>query len=565
MLSLRDGLEDRQGLVKCRKKVLQLYTNRTKYEPLWRQLSRYINPYRGRFHEDGGSMHGARRDYNLVDPYPMRSVQRCSAGLHSGLSSPAQRWFKISLKDTEKAQFHTVKLWSDQVENVLYKVHAYNNTYPMLDNLYAELPQFGTGAAMMYLDYEYGLYHKPYTCGEYAAGTDGFGRVNSFARKMTYNCEQLIGHFGMDNVSEAVRTAYKNTDLQQQFTVYMLIEKNLDYDPNRLGVGNFPWKSVYWEEGEPNKFLKIAGHHEQPFIFARWQMVGDEVYGVGAGHTVLGDCMGLQKMAESKLRTVDNQANPAMVYPASYKRLDTRPGAKNAVPDNIQMQAYPLVPPNAKPYEGVLSSILDVRQAIKEGFFEDLMLMMAASEHSPQMTAREVAERHMEKLMILGPILEQFHNEVLTPLTMRTFGICKRHGLLPPMPEEITEEDLQVEFTSLLAQAQKEVAQPGIEQTLSFVGNLSSVYPEALDIIDFDNAIRETAANKGAPEKIVRSEEDVEQMRQARAEAQQQQAQMEQAAQMAPAARQGAEAARLLSEVNTGGSNALEALLGGNL
>ena len=152
MLSLRDGFDDSQQLIKCRKKVLQLYTNRSKYEPLWKQLSRYINPYRGRFHEEGGNREGARRDYNLLDPYPMRSVQRCSAGLHSGLSSPAQRWFKIGLKDTEKAQFHTVKLWSDQVENILYKVHAYNNTYPMLDNLYAELPQFGTGADMMYLD-----------------------------------------------------------------------------------------------------------------------------------------------------------------------------------------------------------------------------------------------------------------------------------------------------------------------------------------------------------------------------------------------------------------------------
>ena len=566
MLSLKDGYEDSQELLKCRKKVTQLYSDRSKYEPLWRRLSRYINPYRGRFHEEGGNREGSRRDYSLLDTFPTRSVNRCSAGLHSGLSSPAQRWFKLGLKDEELARYYTVKLWLNQVEDILYKVHAQNNTYAMLDNLYAELPQFGTGASMMYLDYERGVYHKNYTCGEYAAGADCFGRVTNFCRKMSYNAEQLVGHFGIDNVSAAVKTAYNSNDISQKFTVYMLVEKNLSYDPDRIGIGNFPWKAYYWEKGMEHRFLKIAGHHEQPFIFARWALVSNEVYGIGAGHTVLGDCMGLQKLAEAKLRGVDNDVDPAMVFPSSFKRLDTRPGAKNMVPDGTQMQAYPVIAPGQKRLDGVLSTVLDVRQAIKEGFFEDLMLMMAQSDRNPQMTAREVAERHQEKLMILGPILEQFQNEVLSPLTLRTFGICHRHGLLPPMPEEVSEADLQVEFTSLLAQAQKEVAQPAIDSTIGFAGNLASIHPEVLDNIDFDQALRITADNKGAPERILRSEEEVQKLREERAAAQAQQAQMEQAAQMAPAAREGAEAARLLSEVNTGdGSNALDAILGGGV
>lgn len=565
MQSLMDGLHDSEQLMKCQKKAQQLYTIRSRYEPLWKDLSQYINPYRGRFHEEGGTNHGKRRDHKLLDAYPMRSVGRCTAGLHSGLSSPTQRWFKISLKDQEMAEFHSVKLWLSQVEDVMYKIYAHNNTYAMLDNLYAELPEFGVGAAMMYLDYDFAIRHKTYTCGEYAAGTDSFGMVTSFARRMEYNAEQLIRQFGMDAVSEAVRTAYRSDNITQTFTVYMLIEKNMSYDPQKLEVGNFPWKAFYWEEGQNSKFLHIAGHREQPFILARWQLISDEIYGTGAGHTVLGDCMQLQKLTAAKLRQVDNDVDPAMVYPASFKKLDTRPGAKNAVPDGTQMQAYPLVPAGAKRYEGVLGSIQDCRQAIREGFFEDLMLMMTQSDGNPQMTAREVVERHHEKLMILGPILEQFDTEVLKPLTMRNFGVGLRHNLFPPMPEEIAEDDLQVEFTSLLAQAQKEVSQPGIDKTLAFVGNLAGLNPEVLDIIDFDKATRKTADTMGAPEEILRSEDDVAKIRQQRAEAQEQQAQLQQAEAMAGQAKQGAEAARLLSEVNTGGGNALEAILGGSL
>ena len=566
MQSLRDGYQDTDKLLKCRKKVQQLYSIRSNYEPMWRNLSKYINPYRGRFHEEAGTLNGTRKDQWLLDTYPMRSVHRCSAGLHSGLSSPAQRWFKIGLEDKELEKFHTGKLWLNQVEDVLYRVHAQNNTYAMLDNLYAEMPQFGPGAAMMYQDFNYAVYHKTYTCGEYAAGADTYGRITSFARRMQYNAEQLIEFFGKENVSEAVRTAYGSDDITQKFTVYMLVSKNINYDPYKLAVGNFPWTAYYWEEGAPDKFLKIAGYHEQPFIFARWLLISDEVYGEGAGHTVLGDCMGLQKIAASKLRGVENENDPAMVFPASFKRLDTRPGAKNMVPDGTQMQAYPLIAPGSKRYEGVLATAQDLRQAIREGFFEDLMLMMAQSDRNPQMTAREVAERHQEKLMVLGPILEQFQNEVLQPLTLRTFGICQRNGLFPPMPDELQGVEFKIEFTSLLAQAQKEVSQPGIDKTLAFAGNISGLNPEVLDNIDFDQALRQTADINGAPISILRSEEDVAKMREQRAEAQQQQAEMQQAAAMAEPMKQGAEAARLLSEVNTGaGRNALEAIIGGGL
>ena len=565
MESMTDVLHDRSTVMQCRKKVEQLYTIRSKYEPLWRDLSQFINPYRGRFNEENDSNHGKRRDHKLLDSYPMRSAARCTAGLHSGLSSPTQRWFKLGLKDEELANFHSVKLWLSQAEDIIYKLYAQNNTYSMLDNLYAELPQFGTAAAMMYLDYDMGIKHKTYTCGEYAAGTDSFGAVTSFARRMEYKADQLIKHFGMDAVSQAVRNAYNDGDITQSFTVQMLIEKNLSYDPTRLSPGNFPWKAYYWEEGQPDKFLHVSGHREQPFIFARWQMISDEIYGTGAGHTVLGDCMQLQKLTSAKLRSVDNDSDPAMVYPASFRKLDTRPGAKNAVPDGTQMQAYPLIPPGAKRYDGVLNSIQDCRQAIREGFFEDLMLMMTQSDGNPQMTAREVVERHQEKLMILGPVLEQFDTEVLKPLTMRAFGVGIRHNLFPPMPEEIAEEDLQVEFTSLLAQAQKEVSQPGIDKTIAFVGNLAGLNPEVLDIIDFDKATRKTADTMGAPEEILRSEDDVKKIREERAAAQQQQAEMQQAAAMAGPAKAGAEAARLLSETNTGGGNALEAILGGGM
>lgn len=548
------ALKDKQYLVE------QMYTERSRNEPTWQLLSKYIYPERGRFHEEDGSLNGTRRDLGLIDPYPMDAVQKCAAGLQSGLTSPSRPWFELTLADSEKANYHQVRMWLNEVHDIMMAIYAKGNTYEMLYNTEAELSQFGTAGALMLQDYERGLYHQCFTCGEYAGGVDAKGRVTSFARRFTLNAAQMIKEFGRDNVSEAVKNAYDNSDITQRFDVELLIEENLDYNPDVLRPGNFPWRSCYWERGCSDRFLRLAGYHEQPFLMPRWLVVANSVYGTGPGHNALGNCMQLQRIEKNKLRCMDNEGDPAMIFPASMKKVNRQPGGINFVADGTQMQAYPLVPPGAKRYEGFMNLSQEKRQQIGATFYNDLLVMLTTQD-TPQMTAREVAERHEEKLLILGPVLERFHNEVLEPLTLRTFGIGLRNGLFPPMPEEISATEIKVNFVSLLAQAQKQVSIPSVQNVLGIVGNVAGVYPEAADNINIDNVVREVASMSGAPEKIIRSEDEVEALRSqrlAQQQAMQQQAQLQAAAQPA---KNMAEAARLLSETPSGNGTALDELI----
>lgn len=563
-MDLLNELQDREAMKRCNFLVNQLYSERTKYEPVWKQLSDYIYPMRGRFGEEDGGREGSRRDRCLIDPYPMDAVNKCSAGLHGGLTSPSKPWFELALADKEKSDFHTVRMWLNEVHDIMMGIYAKSNTYNMLYQLYAELPQFGTAAAMMYQDYEYGIWHRSFTCGEYAGGVDSKGRVNMFARKLSLNAMQMVEEFGKDKVSTSVLNAYSSGDVTTRFRVNMLIERNDEYDPEKLKLGNFPWKSWYWEEGQTDCFLRISGYHEQPFLMPRWTVVANEVYGVGPGHNALGNCMQLQKLEKNKLHATDNEADPALMLPASVKKVDTRPGAKNYVPSGENMQAYPLVPPGAKRYEGLMALVAEKRNQISSSFFNDLMVMLTVQDN-PQMTAREVAAREEEKLLMLSPVLEQFHNEVLDPLTKRTFGICLRNGLLPPMPEEIKTEELKVNFISLLAQAQRMVEMPSIEKVMGFAGSMAAINPEILDNINFDQALRRSAEVYGAPEIILRSEEETAEIRRERQAMQQAQFEAEQAAQMAAPAKDMAQAARLMAETPVQDGNALEELLGGGI
>ena len=556
ILSDTSTMKDKQYVVE------QMYTERSKHEPTWRYLSKYIYPERGRFYEENGSLEGERRDLGLIDPYPMDAAQKCAAGLHSGLTSPSRPWFELTLADSEKADFHQVRMWLNEVHDIMMALYAKSNTYAMLYNVEAEISQFGTAGALMLQDFNTGIWHQCYTCGEYAGGVDGRGRVNSFARRFSLNSRQMVKEFGYDNVSEAVKNAYRSNDLTQRFDVEMLIEDNLDYNPDVLRPGNFPWRSFYWERGRTDRFLRISGYHEQPFLMPRWLVVANGVYGKGPGHNALGNCMQLQKIEQSKLRCIDNEGDPAYVFPASMKKVNKHPGAVNFVADGTQMQAYPLVPPGTKRYEGIMALVNEKRQQIGATFFNDLLVMLS-SQTTPQMTAREVAERHEEKLLMLGPVLEQFHNEVLEPLTLRTFGIGLRSELFPPMPEEIRSDEIKVNFVSLLAQAQKQVAMPAVENVLGMVGNVYAVFPEAADNINIDNVIREVGNISGTPEKILRSEDEVKELREQRMQAQQEQAQQLQMQQAAQPAKDMAEAARVLSETPANGGNALDELIRG--
>lgn len=143
----------------------------------------------------------------------------------------------------------------------------------------------------------------------------------------------------------------------------------------------------------------------------------------------------------------------------------------------------------------------------------------------------------------------------MNPLIDRTFAIMQDKGLLPPPPQELSGADLRIEYISVLAQAQKAVATSGVERFAGFVGNLAAVKPDVLDKFDTDQAVDEYADALGVSPRIVRSDDDVAKIRQARAE----QEQAAQAAQMAQVAAQGAET---LSRTDLRGDNALTRMLG---
>jgi hypothetical protein len=536
----------------------QMEEDRQSMDKTWyRDIQEYILPWHGRNLASDSrreDVDGRLRSHSILDSTATQALSVTAAGMQAGINSPSRPWFKIGYADRELSEFKPVREWLDIVERVLRDIYAKSNVYRVVHNIYLELPTFATAAAIVRPNLKTIIRAHHLTCGEYWLGMDRDRSVNRIMRRFSLTAEQLVSQFGEDNVSTAVSSAYRGNRSQHRFDVYHLTEPNDERVSFPFGEG-MPYRGIYHEAGFPeNKALDVRGLPLFPALAPRWNTVGNAPYGFGPGMTVLPYVKGLQKETMKRLVALDKVVDPPLVGPAS-----TATGIVNTMPGGItidesidqRMGLRPLY--EVRPDLGaIMANIQDTRQAIRAGLFTDLFTMIANSVDVAK-TATEVAALKEEKMMVLGPVLDSVHNELHNPLIDITFHYAMEAGLIPEPPEEVQGLPMEVEYISILAQAQKIVATSGIEQLAGFVGNLASVFPEARHKFNAVEAVDEYANALGTASSILRSDEEVDGIMQAEAEAMAQQQQLEQSAIQS----------KVLADADAAGPNAMAALTGG--
>ena len=313
-----------------------------------------------------------------------------------------------------------------------------------------------------------------------------------------------------------------------------------------------PWASWYFEiGGDKGKFLRESGFRQFPAVCPRWATAGGDIYGNSPGMEVLGDVKQLQHEQLRKAQAIDYKTKPPLQVPTSMKNRDveTLPGGITFIDGNASAGIKTAFEVNLD-LNHLLMDIQDVRERVRGGFYADLFLMLANATDT-RMTATEVAERHEEKLLMLGPVLERLHNELLDPLIETTFNRMIEANALPPIPKELQGVDLNVEFVSMLAQAQRAIGTNSVDRFVGNLGVVAGIKPDVLDKFDGDAWVDAYSDMLGVDPNMIIAGEQVAKIRQARNQAM---AAKEQSA----ALHQQSETARNLGNAPTGdGSNAL--------
>lgn len=492
-----------------------LEAQRQDWEPAWRDVSQYVVPHKGAF-SFSGSGGSARFSTKIIDGTASRAIRILAAGMQSGLTSPAQPWFRLRLMERDLMEFSQVRLWLDEVENRIYNELAHAGFYQAAHSMYSELAAFGSADMYMASDDQKLFSFSCLTCGEFAWASDRYGKIDTVLRRTKMTVRQLAVQFG-DGALSATAKRMLARDPYSMIEVGHLVcpreGKNFASKGNKqpllAGSKNMPWASIVFEMGtDATTVLSESGFMEFPHLCGRWDVTGMDTYGYSPAMDVMPDVKMLQEMAKSQLLAVHKVVNPPMRVPAGYKqRLNLIPGAQNFVNSTQQDAVSPLYQINPD-IQAVSYKIDDVRRGIREGFFNDLFLMFTGEGRS-NITATEVLERSQEKMVMLGPVIERHQTEILDPLLARILGVLQRSGRLPEPPPELEGRGLQVEYVSVLAQAQKLASSNAIRQLAEQVGRMATVAPSVLDKLDFDQCVDELASTAGVPARILRSDEDV--------------------------------------------------------
>jgi Bacteriophage head to tail connecting protein len=168
----------------------------------------------------------------------------------------------------------------------------------------------------------------------------------------------------------------------------------------------------------------------------------------------------------------------------------------------------------------MMEDIQDIRERIKDALFNKLFMAVSSLE-GDRRTATEIDARRNEQLVMLGPVLERIYDEGIKPIIERVFSICARAHILPPPPAELQGQNINIEFISMLNQAQNAASASGIERLLGLAGNLAGVDPGVLDNIDIDFALDKYSDSLNNDPRLIRSPEDLANIRQRREKEQQ--------------------------------------------
>ncbi|MCH5278075.1 MAG: head-tail connector protein [Desulfovibrionaceae bacterium] len=528
-------------MARIQRRYQALRSERSGWDTAWSALAELFLPGRWRADTDESAHQGPGLNSRLVNSAGVLAMRTLAAGMQGGMTSPVRPWFRLVLKNSGNRGDAGGEMgaWLDEVTGAMHAALHQSNFYNAVHGLYADLGTFGTGLMVETADAD-GLSFHLVRAGDYVLDVNGRGEVDTFFRRIGMTARQIVDLWGDGGkVPPAIREAAAANAGQGGITRFSVIHgvfPRADLAPGAaLGPRAKPFASVYFCEGPGGAggegggpaVLSEGGFDMFPAFAPRWDLSAGAVYGRSPAMDVTPDCKMLQAMTATMRRMQHKIADPPAVADASLRQygVDLDPGSLTFVDMATLAQAGNPVTPIQQPEPAALSftmqGIRDVERVIQDGLYSDLFRMLLDDDRR-QITATEIQARQQEKMILIGPVVERLHKELLEPLIARTFALMREWGALPEPPEGLTEgaAELDVSFESVLAQAQKLTATSAIEQGLAFMAQSAQVNPDVLDLLDFDAMGRAYLERIGLPGACVRDESDIADLRARRAEAQ---------------------------------------------
>jgi len=502
----------------------RLKTYRTQWESHWQEIRNLVRINTTDF--NSSQTRGAQRAENIYDGTAPWSLEQFGAGLHSHLTNPASRWFNLEFQGMDATLDEESLMWLEEVSDLIYFEYGVPETgmNPALHECYMDLGAFGTG--VLFQDYVADKQLIVFRCFPLAdcfIDESADGTVDTIFRKTLMTSRQVVQKFGEKNVPEKV---IKEMHTEKKWEIVHAVFPRSDRDVRKLSKTNMPFAS-FWFSEECKYIFSESGYHEFPYHVPRWSKLSGEMYGRSPAMTCLPDIKMINQMSKVTIKAAQKAVDPPLMVPDDGFMLPLKTAPSSLM--FYQQGTDPIIPLESRGRLDIGLEMMDQRRDhIIKSFFVDWLLQQ---KNTTEMTATEVMDRREEKLRMMAPMIGRLEGELLSVMIRRTFGLLARANRIPEMPASLQGIPLDLSYSSPAAQAQLGGKAAAIQRFMQDLVPLAEVDPSIMDSLNLDGFARVMADIRDVSRKILRSEAEVDQVRQQRA----QQEQAAQMSQMAPA------------------------------
>lgn len=538
----RQGELERNLVTTTSDRLGKLKQIRSPWESLWQDCTDFVNPRRGDFNAQKSQGDRTRYDKVYDSTAPLANEQ-LAAGLHGYLTAPSETWFNLMLERMQEQDEMTMAWLQDVVETMFRDVfHSPNSNFgSMIHELYLDLGSYGTG--VLYIEDRPGkaINFRTYHLAECYVAENAEGSVDTLYREYKHTGRQLVQLYKDKLPEKFIEGVYK--DPHKEFTVLHAVEPRDSFNPDSKLAVNMPFMSAKILQ-EEKIVLENSGFNEFPYMVPRWTKTAGEVYGRSPAMTAMPDIKMINEMSKTVIKAAQKATDPPLLVPDDGFMLPLRtiPGGLNYYRAGTQDMVKPLVE-GVRPDIG-LDFIESRRQHVLKTFHVDWMQMR----EGPSMTATEVLQRQEERMRLMGPMVGRLQFELLGPMIDRVFNIMARRKMLPQPPSTIEGRPLRIDYVSPVARAQKTQQLFSFTRLMESLVPLANVKPEVFDNIDADGTVRWAAKLLDAPTETLLTQEKLDELRQGRAQQQQDMAEVAKGRELAATAKDAADAAAVMPQ-----------------
>ena len=497
----------------------------------WRDVSKYISPYNGRFNVHN---HSYNRDYRYIfDNHAGRALQILVSGIASSSTSPMRSWFTLTVDGRRKSeeQSDEVDQYLANVKFEIEQVLQSSGIYASLHQLYKEVCLFGVGACLIYPDEKKLMKSHVLTAGEYCIDVDEYNNVNTLYREFDMTTAQAVREFGLANLSKSIKDAYENGRLEEYHTFIHAIEPRTDRNINSKEAVQMPYQSIYVELANENStVLRESGFEYFPALCPRFEVLGSDPYGESPCIKILPDVKQLQHVVQRKEQALEIDLHPPLMAPANARQnpIQMSPDSVNYVTSDYD-QIKPIM--QRQLYNTIYQDDIDrLHEAIDDGLYKSSFMPVIDSSGTRK-TATEVNQMKQEQIMILGMFAERCVSEVGERVVEIAYTLLSKAGMIDEPPNELVyggATGMSIQFEGMFAQAQRSININSYDRYIATMQSVSASVPTVIDLLNADELMRDYASMLALPDTIMNKQSEVDEIRQQRAQQQQQQAQQEQ-------------------------------------